>query len=153
MAYRQRPRACPYCLVFRHPRRADRGPTGPTEVIRKPVIVKPASILLGVAAFALVASGSAFAQSTDFGDREPSVDEIVKGLQSKPAEGVEGVQTRSLRPGAAVATKAAAPASASNPLQVPFGFHSSQIECGSLQPMTKLAAAMADAATQDGHLH
>src|SRR3546814_20701859 len=88
----------------------------------KPVIVKPASILLGVAAFALFASGSAFAQRTDFGDQEPSVDEIVKELQSKPAEGVEGVQTRSLRPGAAVATTAAAPASASISRQVQFGF-------------------------------
>src|SRR3546814_16640453 len=46
MAYSQRPRSCPNCLVFRHPVRADRGPTGPTEVIMKPVIVKPASILL-----------------------------------------------------------------------------------------------------------
>src|SRR3546814_19290300 len=143
MAYRQRPRSCPNCLVFRHPVRADRGPTGPTEVIMKPVIVKPASILLGVAAFALFASGSAFAQSTDFGDREPSVDEIVKELQSKPAEGVEGVQTRSLRPGAAVATKAAAPASASISLQVPFGFNSSQIEGVSLQTLQNLTAAVA----------
>src|SRR3546814_2732016 len=89
MAYRHRPRSCPNVLVLRHPVRPDRGPTGPTEVIMKPVIVKPASILLGVAAFALFASGSAFAQSTDFGDQEPSVDEIVKELQSKPAEGVE----------------------------------------------------------------
>src|SRR3546814_6836060 len=103
----------------------------------KPVIVKPASNLLGVAAFALFASGSAFAQSTDFGDQEPSVDEIVKELQSKPAEGVEGVQTRSLRPGAAVATKAAAPASASISLQVQFGFNSSQIEGGSLQTIDR----------------
>src|SRR3546814_4761039 len=58
MSYRQRPRSCPNCLVFRHPVRAARGPTGPTEVIMKPVIVKPASILLGVAAFALFASRS-----------------------------------------------------------------------------------------------
>src|SRR3546814_7790770 len=115
----------------------------------KPVIVKPASILLGVAAFALFASGSAFAQSTDFGDREPSVDEIVKELQSKPAEGVEGVPTPSLRPGAAVATKAAAPASASISLQVQFGFNSSQIEGGSLQTMQKLAAALASPQLQD----
>src|SRR3546814_15487555 len=90
MAYRQRPRPCPNGRVCLHPGRGDRGPTGPTEVIMKPVIVKPASILLGVAAFALFASGSAFEQSTDFGDQEPSVDEIVKELQSTPAEGVEG---------------------------------------------------------------
>src|SRR3546814_347297 len=103
---------------------------------QEPAQGKP--ILLGVAAFALFASGSAFAQSTDFGDREPSVDEIVKELQSKPAEGVEGVQTRSLRPGAAVATKAAAPASASISLQVQFGFNSSQIEGGSDRKSTRL---------------
>src|SRR3546814_15780151 len=94
----------------------------------KPVIVKPASILLGVAAFALFASASAFAQSTDFGDQEPSVDEIVKELQSNPAAGVEGVPPRPLRPGAAVAHQAAAPASASTPLPVPFGSPSSPIE-------------------------
>src|SRR3546814_7139712 len=86
---------------------------------------------------------------TDFGDQEPSVDEIVKELQSKPAEGVEGVQTRSLRPGAAVATKAAAPASASISLQVQFGFNSSQIEGGSLQTMQNLAAALASPQLQD----
>src|SRR3546814_9662405 len=75
--------------------------------------------------------------------------EIVKELQSKPAEGVEGVQTRSLRPGAAVATKAAAPASASISLQVQFGFNSSQIEGGSLQTMQNLAAALASPQLQD----
>src|SRR3546814_18238957 len=112
MSYRPRPRSCPNCLVFRHPVRADRGPTGPTEVIMKPVIVKPAYILLGVAAFALFESGTAFAQSTDFGDQEPSVDEIVKALQSKPAAGGEGGPQHTLRPGAAVARQAAAPAPA-----------------------------------------
>src|SRR3546814_18458838 len=109
----------------------------------KPVIVKPASILLGVAAFALFASGSAFAQSTDFGDQEPSVDELVQELQSKPAAGVEGVPPRSLHPGAAVATKAAAPASASISLQLQFGFHSSHTDGGSPQPMHNLAPAIA----------
>src|SRR3546814_254872 len=71
MAYRQRPRSCPNCLVFRHPVRADRGPTGPTEVIMKPVIVKPASILPAVAAFALSASGRPFPQTTAFGPPAP----------------------------------------------------------------------------------
>src|SRR3546814_9540174 len=65
------------------------------------------------------------------------------------AEGVEGVQTRALRPGAAVATKAAAPASASISLQVQFGFNSSQIEGGSLQTMQNLAAALASPQLQD----
>lgn len=115
----------------------------------KPAIVKSASTLLGVVAFALFASGNALAQSTDFGEQEPSVDAIVEGLKSRPAEGIEGVQTRSLRPGAAVATKAAAPASASISLQVQFGFNSSQIEGGSLQTMENLAAALASPQLQD----
>src|SRR3546814_17073696 len=72
MAYRQRPRSCPNCLVFRHPVRDDRGPTGPTAVIMKPVIVKPASILHGVAAFALFASGRPSPHGTDFGTRAPA---------------------------------------------------------------------------------
>src|SRR3546814_20989301 len=75
--------------------------------------------------------------------------EIVKERQSKPAEGVEGVQTRSLRPGAAVATKGAAPASASISLQVQFGFNSSQIESGSLKTNKNLAPALAPPLLQD----
>src|SRR3546814_15022521 len=78
--------------------------------------------------------------------------EIVKELQSKPAEGVEGVQTRSLPPGAAVATKAAAPASASISLQVQFGSNSSQIEGGSLQTIQNLAAALPSPQLMDHRL-
>lgn len=116
----------------------------------KPVLVKP--YLLGIALSGLsVVAGIAAAQ-TNFGDQEPSVNAIIDQLKSKPAEGVEGVRTRSLRPGAAAATKASAtPSSASISLQVQFGFNSSQIEGGSRQTMENLATALASPELKDRH--
>lgn len=110
----------------------------------KQALVLRSVVVLGLAMFAAAA-----AAQTNFGTAQPSVDQIVEQLKSKQDEGIEGVRTRALRPGAAAATTSAAPAPASISLQVQFGFNSSRIEGGSLQTMENLAAALASPELQD----
>lgn len=81
---------------------------------------------------------------TDFGKSAPSVQDIVNGLKSDDA--IEGVRTRSLRPGAAAEATSAAVAEPSAPpsisMQIQFDYASDQISGPSKKTMNNLAAAL-----------
>ena len=119
-----------------------------------------ASLALSVAALGL-AAGSGHA--ADFGERTPSVADIISNLQSGEASSVDGVRTRALRPGAAsqataqpsvatqpVAAPAAAPQRAGAiSMQIQFDFGSDHIGKASLQTMDNLTQALRSADLQD----
>ena len=121
-----------------------------------------ASLALSVAALGL-AAGSGHA--ADFGERTPSVADIISNLQSGEASSVDGVRTRALRPGAAsqatvqpnVASQpVTAPVPAPAPqragaisMQIQFDFGSDHIGKASLQTMDNLTQALRSADLQD----
>ena len=82
---------------------------------------------------------------TDFGKSSPSVQDIVNGLKDDDA--IEGVRTRSLRPGAAAEATSAAVTEPSAPpsisMQIQFDYASDQISGQSKKTMNNLAAALA----------
>ncbi len=93
----------------------------------------------------------AFAQSRNFGTETPSVNQIIDQLKDNAEDGVAGVRTRALRPGAASqATSAGVQAAPSAPavpaaisMQVQFAFGSDQIAPASRRSIDNLAAALA----------
>jgi outer membrane protein OmpA-like peptidoglycan-associated protein len=99
-------------------------------------------------AAAVVAMPQVRAQSSNFGSETPSVDQIINQLKGSDADadGLPGVRTRALRPGAAsqaTAMPEAAPPPAAISMQVQFAFGSDQIADASRRPVDNLAAALA----------
>lgn len=86
------------------------------------------------------------AAQTNYGDKHPSVNDIIQGLgDDTPANGAPA--TRALRPGAAVSATApltppAAPRTASISMQIKFEFNSDAISASSQSTMDNLAQAL-----------
>jgi OOP family OmpA-OmpF porin len=99
-------------------------------------------------AIAAHAQQSATPQSTNYGDKPPSVDDIIQGLGDGGTSNAPA--TRALRPGAAVSANApltapaqpAAPRPASISMQIKFDFNSDAISASSQSTVSNLAQAM-----------
>lgn len=97
------------------------------------------------AAMLCTATGAVMAQDADNAQSTPSVQSIIDQLKPADDSVVNGVQTRSLRLGAATgAVEAAeAPAPASISMQIQFAFNSDRIDGTSATTMGNLASALA----------
>ena len=115
------------------------------------LFLRPASSLtvsILLCAAAVAAMPQVHAQTSNFGSQTPSVDQIINELKGSDADvdGLPGVRTRALRPGAAsqatAMPDAAPPAPAAISMQVQFAFGSDQIADASRRPVDNLAAAL-----------
>lgn len=109
--------------------------------------MRPDPFTQGLAlAVLMLSSGALLAQSpTNFGEREPSVEEIVEQLKADTSSPTLDETTRALRPGAASQSTPpppTAPATAAISMQVQFDFGSDQVSAGSRQALDNLAQAM-----------